>query len=140
MRQQQSFLFLCSPHLTSLRDLTDREMHFSDIAPHDITRDLILFNQQRIAEMELSRQLEEKKEELRLLMSDLKLEKQKTDSLLYSMLPKEIANNLREGRTTEAGNIYGMKVINSNSVNMPLVNSLNSQFFYFFFFSFFFEK
>ena len=26
-------------------------MHLSDIAPHDITRDLILFNQQRIAEV-----------------------------------------------------------------------------------------
>ncbi|XP_071844139.1 guanylate cyclase soluble subunit beta-2-like [Apostichopus japonicus] len=116
MRQQQSFLFLCSPHLTSLRDLTDREMHFSDIAPHDITRDLILFNQQRIAEMELSRQLEEKKEELRLLMSDLKLEKQKTDSLLYSMLPKEIANNLREGRTTEAGEYNEVTILFSDIV------------------------
>ena len=53
--------------------------------------------------MELARQLEQKKEELRVTMRDLEIEKKKTDTLLYQMLPVEVANELREGRTVEAG-------------------------------------
>lgn len=78
-------------------------MHISDIAPHDVTRDLILLNQQRLAEMELSNQLEKKKEELRLLSQHLEEEKKKTEILLYAMLPKHVANQLKEGKTVEAG-------------------------------------
>lgn len=111
MRQQQLFLFLCSPHLTSLRDLTDREMHFSDIAPHDITRDLILFNQQRIAEMELSRQLEEKKEELRLLMTDLKLEKRKPILFSIRCYPKKLQTILGKGEPQRQVTFHGLQVI-----------------------------
>ena len=51
MEESGLFIFLCSPKLTSLADLHGRQMHFSDIAPHDVTRDLILFNQQRMAEV-----------------------------------------------------------------------------------------
>lgn len=54
-------VYLCSPKLRSLQELEERGLHISDIAQHDTTRDLILLNQQRLAEMELSNQLERKK-------------------------------------------------------------------------------
>ena len=54
--------------------------------------------------VELAKQLEQKEQQLRLIMKDLEKEKNKTDTLLYSMLPREVANDLREGRTVEAGN------------------------------------
>ncbi|PIK35632.1 putative guanylate cyclase soluble subunit beta-2-like [Apostichopus japonicus] len=111
MKRQRLFLFLGSPMLTSFEDLQQRGMHFSDIAAHDVTRDLILFNQQRIAEVELARQLEQKQEELRVLMKALELEKSKTDSLLYSMLPKEVANLLREGKAVVAGKKKISKIV-----------------------------
>lgn len=111
MKRQRLFLFLGSPMLTSFEDLQQRGMHFSDIAAHDVTRDLILFNQQRIAEVELARQLEQKQEELRVLMKALELEKSKTDSLLYSMLPKEVANLLREGKAVVAGKKKSNKIV-----------------------------
>uniref|UniRef100_A0A452ELV1 guanylate cyclase n=1 Tax=Capra hircus TaxID=9925 RepID=A0A452ELV1_CAPHI len=57
--------------LRSLQELEERRMHLSDIAPHDPTRDLILLNQQRLAEIELSNQLERKEEELRVLSTHL---------------------------------------------------------------------
>ena len=119
MSHRRLFLFQCSPHLTSLRDLTDRNMHFSDIAPHDITRDLILFNQQRMAEVELSNQLEQKKNEMRKLVKELAVEKQKTDELLYSMLPKEVAVKLKEGENVKAGNFEFL------SLNFELYNMLS---------------
>ncbi len=78
-------------------------MHLSYIAPHDATRDLILLNQQRLAEMELSNQLVRKNEKLHQLSKHLEAEKQKTEKLLYAMLPKHVANQLKEGKKVEAG-------------------------------------
>ncbi len=78
-------------------------MHLSDIAPHDATHDLILLNQQRLAEMELSNQLVRKNEKLHQLSKHLKAENQKTEKLLYAMLPKHVANQLKERKKVEAG-------------------------------------
>nr|XP_054760090.1 guanylate cyclase soluble subunit beta-2-like [Lytechinus pictus] len=116
MKESGLFVFLSSPVLTSLTELHAKNMHFSDIAPHDVTRDLILFNQQRLVEVELAKELEQKKEELRTLMRDLAAEKKKTDSLLFSMLPKEVANDLREGRHVQAGEYPEVTVMFSDVV------------------------
>lgn len=77
-------------------------MHVSDTAPHDPTRDLILLNRQRLAEIELSKQLERKEEELRVLSTHLAAEK-KTEASLYAMLPEHVANQLKEGRKVATG-------------------------------------
>lgn len=103
MESLQCMLYLCSPLLRTLHELEERQMHIADIAPHDVTRDLILLNQQRLAEMELSNQLERKKEELRILSKHLEDEKKKTEALLYAMLPQHVANQLKEGKRVEAG-------------------------------------
>lgn len=54
-------LYLCSPKLRSLQELQYVGLHLADLAQHDVTRDLVLLNQQRLAEMELTNQLERKK-------------------------------------------------------------------------------
>lgn len=99
----QCMMYMCSPKLRSLEELEEQQMHLSDIAQHDTSRDLILFNQQRLAEIELSNQLERKKEELRILSKNLEAEKKKSETLLYAMLPKHVANQLKEGKKVEAG-------------------------------------
>uniref|UniRef100_A0A8C5GI37 guanylate cyclase n=1 Tax=Gouania willdenowi TaxID=441366 RepID=A0A8C5GI37_GOUWI len=101
MPSLECMLYQASPLLRSLQELEERDMHISDIAQHDVTRDLILLNHQRLAEMELSNQLERKKEELRLLSQHLEEEKKKTETLLYAMLPKHVANELKEGKAVE---------------------------------------
>ncbi|XP_043557446.1 guanylate cyclase soluble subunit beta-2-like [Chiloscyllium plagiosum] len=98
----QCMIYLCSPQLHCLEELEEAGMYIADIAQHDTTRDLILLNQQRLAEIELSNQLERKKEELRILSKNLEVEKQKTEVLLYAMLPKHVANQLKEGKQVEA--------------------------------------
>ncbi|TKS81023.1 Guanylate cyclase soluble subunit beta-2 [Collichthys lucidus] len=97
---------------------------FPDIAPHDVTRDLILLNQQRLAEMELSNQLERKKEELRLLSQHLEEERRKTENLLYAMLPKHVANQLKEGKTVEAGEFKECTILFSDVVTFTNICSL----------------
>lgn len=103
MEPLQCMVYLCSPKLRSLQELEERGLHLADIAQHDTTRDLILLNQQRLAEIELSNQLERKKEELRILSRHLEIEKKKTETLLYAMLPQHVANQLKEGKKVEAG-------------------------------------
>ncbi|KAM6972872.1 guanylate cyclase soluble subunit beta-2-like [Aplochiton taeniatus] len=116
-------LYQASPLLRSLQELEERSMHLSDIAPHDVTRDLILLNQQRLAEMELSNQLERKKEELRHLSQHLEEEKEKTENLLYAMLPKHVANLLKEGKAVEAGEFKECTILFSDVVTFTNICS-----------------
>ncbi|KFM12553.1 Guanylate cyclase soluble subunit beta-2, partial [Aptenodytes forsteri] len=116
MESLQCMLYLCSPLLRTLHELEERQMHIADIAPHDVTRDLILLNQQRLAEMELSNQLERKKEELRVLSKHLEEEKKKTEALLYAMLPQHVANQLKEGKRVEAGEFKECTILFSDVV------------------------
>ncbi|XP_045652704.1 guanylate cyclase soluble subunit beta-2-like [Ursus americanus] len=109
-------IYMCSPKLRSLQELEERKMHLSDIAPHDTTRDLILLNQQRLAEIELSNQLERKKEELRVLSKHLAIEKKKTETLLYAMLPEHVANQLKEGKKVAAGEFKTCTILFSDVV------------------------
>ncbi|XP_067451995.1 guanylate cyclase soluble subunit beta-2-like [Thunnus thynnus] len=117
-------LYQASPLLRSLQELEERDMHISDIAPHDVTRDLILLNQQRLAEIELSNQLERKKEELRLLSQHLEEERRKTENLLYAMLPKHVANQLKEGKTVEAGEFKECTILFSDVVTFTNICSM----------------
>ncbi|KAI3366247.1 hypothetical protein L3Q82_009720, partial [Scortum barcoo] len=109
-------LYLCSPKLRSLQELQDVGLHLADLAQHDVTRDLVLLNQQRLAEMELTNQLERKKEELRILSRHLEIEKEKTEILLYAMLPRHIANQLKDGKSVEAGEFEVCTILFSDVV------------------------
>jgi len=46
-------IFIGSPRLESLNEMQERNMYLSDIPLYDVTRELILLNQQRIAEIEV---------------------------------------------------------------------------------------
>ena len=46
-------IFVASPRLSSLRELKECKLFLSDIPLHDVTRELVLMNQQRIAEIEI---------------------------------------------------------------------------------------
>ncbi|XP_050922081.1 LOW QUALITY PROTEIN: guanylate cyclase soluble subunit beta-2-like [Lates calcarifer] len=131
-------LYLCSPKLRSLQELQDVGLHLADLAQHDVTRDLVLLNQQRLAEMELTNQLERKKEELRILSRHLEAEKEKTETLLYAMLPRHIANQLKDGKSVKAGEFDVCTILFSDVVTftnicaacepIDIVHMLNSMY------------
>ncbi|XP_043107603.1 guanylate cyclase soluble subunit beta-2 [Puntigrus tetrazona] len=138
MESLDCMIYLCSPKLRSLQELEERGLHLADIAQHDTTRDLILLNQQRLAEIELSNQLERKKEELRILSRNLEIEKQKSEKLLYAMLPTHVANQLKEGKRVEAGEFKVCTILFSDVVTftnicaacepIQIVNMLNAMY------------
>ncbi|KAM8977602.1 guanylate cyclase soluble subunit beta-2-like [Pelodytes ibericus] len=123
MESIQCMIYLCSPKLRSLQELEQQTMHIADIAKHDATRDLILLNHQRLAEIELSNQLERKKEELRILSKNLEMEKRKTETLLYAMLPKHVANQLKEGKKVQAGEFETCTILFSDVVTFTNICS-----------------
>ncbi|XP_052542365.1 guanylate cyclase soluble subunit beta-2-like isoform X4 [Tympanuchus pallidicinctus] len=77
---------------------------------------MVFDKEQRLAEMELSNQLERKKEELRVLSKHLEEEKKKTEALLYAMLPQHVANQLKEGKRVEAGEFKECTILFSDVV------------------------
>lgn len=77
-------LFLSSPSVTNLDDLTRRGLYLSDIALHDATRDLVLLSEQFEAEYKLTQNLEILTDQLQqthrsVLYTTLKLRRMRLD-------------------------------------------------------------
>ena len=47
-------IFIGSPRLTSLNELIEMNVYLADIPLYDVTRELVLLNQQRIAEIDIA--------------------------------------------------------------------------------------
>ncbi|XP_018330532.1 guanylate cyclase soluble subunit beta-1 [Agrilus planipennis] len=95
-------IFICYPSVMNLDDLTRRGLYISDIPLHDATRDLVLMSEQFEADYKLTRNLEILTDKLQQTYRELESEKQKTDRLLYSVLPITVANDLRHKRPVPA--------------------------------------
>ncbi|SPP80830.1 blast:Guanylate cyclase soluble subunit beta-1 [Drosophila guanche] len=91
-------LFQCYPSVMNLDDLTKKGLYISDVPLHDAARDLVLLSEKFEAEYKLTKNLEMLTDKLQQTFRDLESEKQKTDRLLYSVLPKSVANELRHQR------------------------------------------
>ncbi|XP_047370762.1 guanylate cyclase soluble subunit beta-1 isoform X1 [Vespa velutina] len=95
-------IFLSYPSVMNLDDLTRRGLFLSDVPLHDATRDLVLMSEQFEADYKLTRNLELLTDKLQQTYRELDGEKQKTDRLLYSVLPISVANELRHSRPVPA--------------------------------------
>ena len=51
--ESRHLLFIGSPVLMSLTELQEKNVYLSDIPLYDVTRDMVLLNQQRVAEFEI---------------------------------------------------------------------------------------
>ena len=47
-------IFISSPRLSSLTELLEMNVFLADIPIYDVTRELVLLNQQRIAEIDIA--------------------------------------------------------------------------------------
>ncbi|KAL1130144.1 hypothetical protein AAG570_013082 [Ranatra chinensis] len=96
--ESDMMIFLCYPSVMNLDDLASRGLYISDIPLHDSTRDLVLMSEKFEADYKLTRNLEFLTDKLQQTYRELDGEKQKTDRLLYSVLPISVANELRHNR------------------------------------------
>ncbi|PAV56305.1 hypothetical protein WR25_15723 [Diploscapter pachys] len=97
-----SLIFLCSPHVTTVRDILDVKLFISDMPMHDATRDLVMLNQSRICQMELNKRLEETVRKMKGMAQELEKKKEQTDHLLFEFVPPIIAEALRQNKPVPA--------------------------------------
>lgn len=64
LSSDNELLYLCSPYVTSIPELLNYGLRLSAIPLHDVTRDLILLNQQRLSDVEANLQLEANNEQV----------------------------------------------------------------------------
>ncbi|XP_071976904.1 guanylate cyclase soluble subunit beta-1 [Engystomops pustulosus] len=114
--EADNILFLCSPSVMNLDDLTRRGLYLSDIPLHDATRDLVLLGEQFREEYKLTQELEILTDKLQHTLRALEDEKKKTDTLLYSVLPPSVANELRHKRPVAAKRYDNVTILFSGIV------------------------
>ncbi|XP_069778965.1 guanylate cyclase soluble subunit beta-1 [Narcine bancroftii] len=114
--EADNILFLCSPSVMNLDDLTRRGLYLSDIPLHDATRDLVLLGEQFREEYKLTQELEILTDRLQHTLRELEDEKKKTDRLLYSVLPQSVANELRHKRPVPAKRYDNVTILFSGIV------------------------
>ncbi|XP_013413325.1 soluble guanylate cyclase 88E [Lingula anatina] len=91
-------VYLCSPMLSNLTEMQGLGLFINDLNMFDSSRDMVIAGAQHASkiEMALERQVEEV-EHITDNMKKLDEWKQKSESLLYSMIPKSIAVRLKNG-------------------------------------------
>uniref|UniRef100_A0A915DIJ7 guanylate cyclase n=2 Tax=Ditylenchus dipsaci TaxID=166011 RepID=A0A915DIJ7_9BILA len=87
-------LYMSSPYLTTARAMTETNLFLNDIQQHDNTRDLILFNQSRITQQELSNKVEEKEDKVQRMCEELDTNKARREQMQYGGLPPVILQQL----------------------------------------------
>ncbi|CAI5456046.1 unnamed protein product [Caenorhabditis angaria] len=98
MEEWESICFVGIPVMSHLPQMYKSGLFINDFATHDSSRDLVLASTQQAAELKLLLHQEaQKSRNMRENMNRLKKERRRTDKLLYQMLPKSVANQLRNG-------------------------------------------
>ncbi|KAG1663195.1 Soluble guanylate cyclase 88E [Nymphon striatum] len=97
-RIQSNYQVTAAGALEKLANLVNAGLYLNDLSLHDFSRDRVLSNQEQSSELKLAFETElEKSKELETMMTQVDLELQKTDQLLYQMIPKAVADRLRQG-------------------------------------------
>ncbi|XP_043279347.1 soluble guanylate cyclase 89Da-like isoform X2 [Venturia canescens] len=96
----KAIVFLCCPLINSLDELPNMGLYLDDLNPHGMSREMVLAGWQHCGRLEMMfERAEQRSEELELSYALLDRWKNKTDELLYSMIPKTVADRLRAGAT-----------------------------------------
>ncbi|KAI6660888.1 retinal guanylyl cyclase 2 [Oopsacas minuta] len=112
-----SLLFLGSPRVTSLEEIQARGLYLSDFPIHDATRDLLMMMECCRAEMAMAIKMELLTENLKETKKKLEEEKMRSESLLNQMLPIQVANQLKEGKSVTAERFAKVTILFSDIKN-----------------------
>ncbi|XP_033632418.1 guanylate cyclase soluble subunit alpha-2-like [Asterias rubens] len=134
--ESDTILFLGSPKVGNLEELTGRGLYLSDIPIHDATRDLILVGEQNKAQDGLKKRMDKLNAKILQASNQVAVEKKKNVDLLNLIFPAEVAAKLWAGEvlapstmdhvTMLFSDIVGFTAICSNCTPFIVINMLNS--------------
>ncbi|XP_030643797.1 guanylate cyclase soluble subunit alpha-1 [Chanos chanos] len=135
MSECNAVLFLGSPCVDKLEELTGRGLYLSDIPIHNALRDVVLVGEQAKAQDGLKKRLGKAKAALELAHQALEEEKRRTVELLFTIFPGNVAQRLWQGLPVQAkkfddvtvlfSDIVGFTAICSRCTPMQVVTMLN---------------
>uniref|UniRef100_A0A1A9VS86 guanylate cyclase n=1 Tax=Glossina austeni TaxID=7395 RepID=A0A1A9VS86_GLOAU len=141
LRDIDSLIYLCSPLIENLEELHSYGLFLNDLNSHGLSRELVMAGWQHCSTLEMMFEKEEvRSDELEKALNLSDSWKKQGDELLYSMIPRPIAERMRNGeestcQTFEEVSVIFMEIMNlydgdsSNIQNaMKAVNTLNSVF------------
>lgn len=133
--ESNAILFLGSPCVDKLEELTGRGLYLSDIPIHNALRDVVLVGEQAKAQDGLKKRLGKAKAALEHAHRALEEEKKKTVDLLFSIFPGTVAQQLWQGQTVQAkkfervtmlfSDIVGFTAVCSRCTPMQVITMLN---------------
>ncbi|CAK9814862.1 Soluble guanylate cyclase 88E [Anthophora quadrimaculata] len=100
MDNWRMMMYLGTPVMPDLNALIATGLYINDLSMHDFSRDLMLAGTQQSVELKLALDQEQlKSKKLEESMRKLDEEMKRTDELLYQMIPKQVADRLRNGES-----------------------------------------
>ncbi|OQV20581.1 Guanylate cyclase soluble subunit alpha-2 [Hypsibius exemplaris] len=114
-------IFIGSPVVEKLEELTGRGLYISDIPIHDATRDVILVGEQTKAQDGLKKRMDKLKTSIEEANRAVEDERQKNVDLLHLIFPPEVARKLWLGQTVEAETIDDVTMLFSDIVGFTAI-------------------
>ncbi|XP_039271577.1 soluble guanylate cyclase gcy-31-like [Styela clava] len=100
LKSWNSVIFMCTPVFESLETMNDIGLYISDLSFQDSVQVLLAAGPQQNAELKIALDMEQaKNSKLEETLGELDNENKKTDALLFSMIPREIAERLKKGES-----------------------------------------
>lgn len=141
LKDMDSLIFLCSPLIENLDELHGIGLYLNDLNPHGLSRELVMAGWQHCSKLEIMFEKEEQRsDELEKSLDLADSWKKQGDELLYSMIPRPIAERMRNGeeatcQTFEEVSVIFVEVMNiydgdANNIQdaMDAVTTLNKVF------------
>ncbi|KAK9758767.1 hem-NO-binding [Popillia japonica] len=102
-------IFLCSPLINDIDELPELGLYLNDLNPHGLSKEMVLAGWQHNSKLEfMFDKAEQRAQELELNYELLDEWKCKGDELLYSMIPRTVADRLRAGCSSKTELLYSM--------------------------------
>ncbi|XP_078482745.1 soluble guanylate cyclase 88E-like isoform X1 [Ciona intestinalis] len=103
VQEMDYVIFLSTVMNDDLNNMYEMGLFVNDLPYHDLSRDMVLHGPQQTSEYRLALDMEQTKAtRLEERIESLSSEQRKTDDLLYSMIPREVACALKEGGPTDS--------------------------------------